>query len=177
MRGYALTPIGQYFMAANASLCKCIGFAIILAQAETRFSENPKKLIFYREYRRRVPARRRIKKVWIERTKLGPKWLQRRCIPRRRTSQRGPRTAQWPPIGNLCQAPQGRLASACEPCANITYEALLLLFVAYLDLGWMRHTAFSQKSSPECISHEKLDFQRGCHAQIMGHGGKFLHQS
>ena len=144
---------------------------------KTRFSENPKKLIFYREYRRRVPARRRIKKVWIERTKLGPKWLQRRCIPRRRASQRGPRTAQWPPTGNLCQAPQGRLASACEPCANITYEALLLLFVAYLDLGWMRHTAFSQKSSPECISHENLDFQRGCHAQIMVHEGIFLYQS
>jgi hypothetical protein len=124
LRGYALMPIGQYFMAANASLCKCIGFAIILAQAETRFSENPKKLIFYREYRRRVPAWRRIKKVWIERTKLEPKWLQRRCIPRRRRASEGrgqpnghrqgicarPHRADWPARANLVRTSHMKLS-------------------------------------------------------------------
>ena len=46
-----------------------------------------------------------------------------------------------------------------------------------LDLGWMRHTAVSQKSSPICNLMRILDSQRGCHAHEMAHEGKFLYRS
>ena len=53
---------------------------------------------------------------------------------------------------------------------------VLLLMWGILDLGWMRHTAVSQKTSPICNLMRILDSQRGCHAHEMAHEGKFLYQ-